>query len=83
MKILTFKFDNSLFELHAAFKVNLDLQTDYDIQKDMLMMSKAILKTAGYTNFLIQDTYIRDEDSNSVYCHYYFEETNLKKGIES
>ncbi|ALV00915.1 hypothetical protein BAMY_05865 [Bacillus amyloliquefaciens] len=75
MKILKFKFDDSFFELHAAFKVNLDIQTDYDIQKDMLMMSKAILKTAGYTKFLTQDTYIRYEESNSVYCHYSFEET--------
>ncbi|MGG1418280.1 hypothetical protein ABE220_05265 [Bacillus subtilis] len=56
MKILNFKFDNSFFELHAAFTTNLDLQTDYDIQMDMLKMSKAILKTAGFTNFLIQDT---------------------------
>lgn len=39
------------------------------------MISKAILKTAGYINFLIQDTYIRYEDNNSVYCHYCFEET--------
>ncbi len=33
MKILKFKFDDSFFELHAAFKVNLDIQTDYVIQK--------------------------------------------------
>ncbi|MDU0074782.1 MULTISPECIES: hypothetical protein [Bacillus] len=75
MKILNFKFDNSFFELHAAFTTNLDLLTDYDIQMDMLMMSKAILKTAGYKiSFLIQDTYIRDEDNNSVYCSYHFED---------
>ncbi|MCY7789303.1 hypothetical protein MOE00_04700 [Bacillus inaquosorum] len=76
MKILNFKFDNSFFELHAAFTTNLDLLTDYDIQMDMLMMSKAILKTAGFTNFLIQDTYFIVEDSNSVYCTYHFQETN-------
>lgn len=75
MKILNFKFDNSFFELHAAFTTNLDLLTDYDIQMDMLMMSKAILKTAGYKiSFLNQDTYIRDEDNNSVYCSYHFED---------
>lgn len=69
MKILNFKFDNSFFELHAAFTTDLALLTDYDIQ----MVSKAILKTAGYTNFLIQDTYFIVEDSNSVYCSYHFE----------
>ncbi|WGE37081.1 hypothetical protein [Bacillus stercoris] len=74
MKILSFKFDNSFFELHAAFTTNLDLLTNYDIQMDMLLMSKAILKTAGFTNFLIQNTYFIDEDSNSVYCSYHFEE---------
>ncbi|MDL2028407.1 hypothetical protein OOZ25_03690 [Bacillus subtilis] len=73
MKNLNFKFDNSFFELHAAFTTNLDLQTDYDIQMDMLKMSKAILKTAGFTNFLIQDTYFIVEDNNSVYCSYYFQ----------
>lgn len=31
------------------------------------MMSKAILKTAGYTNFFIRDTYFIDRDHNSVY----------------
>ncbi|CAI6271180.1 hypothetical protein EQZ01_10695 [Bacillus subtilis] len=73
MKNLNFKFDNSFFELHAAFTTNLDLQTDYDIQMDMLKMSKTILKTAGFTNFLIQDTYFIVEDNNSVYCSYYFQ----------
>lgn len=76
LKILNFKFDNSFFELHTAFTTNLDLLTDNDIQMDMLMMSKAILKTAGFTNFLIQDTYFIVEDSNSVYCTYHFQETN-------
>lgn len=51
MKILNFKFDNSFFELHATFNTDLGLLTDYDIQMDMLIVSKAILKTAGYTNF--------------------------------
>ncbi|WP_116315975.1 hypothetical protein [Bacillus subtilis] len=74
MKILNFKFDNSFFELHAAFTTNLDLLTDYDIQMDMLLMSKAILKTAGFTNFLIQNAYFIDEESNSVYCSYHFED---------
>ncbi|PSB00312.1 hypothetical protein C6372_05065 [Bacillus halotolerans] len=76
MILLNFKFDNSIFKLHAAFTTNLDLKTDSDIQMDMLMMSKAILKTAGITNFLIQDTYFIVEDSNSVYCTYHFQETN-------
>ncbi|KYD06758.1 hypothetical protein B4144_2138 [Bacillus atrophaeus] len=39
------------------------------------MMSKEILKTAGYTNFLIQVTYFIDKDRNQV-CSYRFEETN-------
>lgn len=51
MKILNFKlFDNSFFELHAALTTNMDLLTDYDIQMDMLMMSKAILWLYKFLN---------------------------------
>lgn len=69
MKILKFKLDDSFFELHAAFEANLDIQTDYVIQKSQWV--KRYSKQPA-TKFLFQDTYSKYEESNSVYRRFYF-----------
>ncbi|MCY8539419.1 hypothetical protein [Bacillus haynesii] len=74
MKIISFKFDVSYFEIYAEFSSESEFhQSDYDIQFDLLMMTKAILKAAGYSNYLTVDTYMKDIDRNSVFCSYQLE----------
>ncbi len=75
MNILNFKFDNSFFELYAALLLMWTIELIMIFRWIWLMMSKEILKTAGYTNFLIRVTYFIDKDRNQV-CSYRFEETN-------
>ncbi|MCU9959295.1 hypothetical protein FTE28_05590 [Bacillus licheniformis] len=74
MKIINFKFDVSYFEIYAEFSSKSEFhQSDYDIQMDLLMMTKAILRDAGYSNYLTVDTYMKDINRNSVFCSYQLE----------
>ncbi|AMR10774.1 hypothetical protein AB684_11480 [Bacillus licheniformis] len=71
MKIINFKFNVSYFEIYAEFSSKSEFhQSDYDIQMDLLKMTKAILKAAGYSKYLTVDTYTKDIDRNTVFCSY-------------
>ncbi|MGM0964767.1 MAG: hypothetical protein ACQEWS_08170 [Bacillota bacterium] len=83
MKILSFKYEDNRFELHAMFMKDILSLDDRIIQYDMIMKSKAILKIAiGTIDCLKIENLKLFEETNSVYCSYTFGKDNKKTSLQ-
>ncbi|WP_445429419.1 hypothetical protein [Bacillus atrophaeus] len=71
MEVISFKFENSSFEIHVRFSKDGFKQDDRDIKSHVRELSKSILKAAtGLRYYLKGTTYIKHEEDNSVYCSF-------------
>ncbi|UTL74870.1 hypothetical protein [Bacillus halotolerans] len=70
MEIISFKYENSSFEIHVRFSASGFKQDDRDIISHVRKLSISILKATGLRYFLKGNTYIKHEEDNSVYCSF-------------
>ncbi|AOA54790.1 hypothetical protein NRS6186_10310 [Bacillus subtilis] len=71
MEIISFKFEDSSFEIHVRYSASGFKQDDRDIISHVRELSISILKAAtGLRYFLKGNTYIKHEEDNSVYCSF-------------